>query len=461
MAPSTPAPATPAELTAVTAETVSIGLTRIERLIPRVNRAHVPELVRWVCDPKRWESTASLPFWGNVLGLLVELATPDEVVRLPSLERERYPSLNQSTLYRMIDACVELVSRRHGTFSSQADLNAAAPRAKAKLQEHCMERVGDPRWTPGAQLTEAVARASFRLASEEGLPVLAALMWHGDPESVGQLASRVAGQPVLAVVLRSHGIEVEDVEAKQAGLLAAIARAPDDVAPRQVFADWLMERNDPRGEFIRAQLAGEAVSPRNDRQAIAWAGPVGESMRTKKEPHDVDARRRTPVFEGGMLAGACVQALDGTASEASEWATLRVLDVMKSAERIDAYPLPRLSGLGGLNGKDLETVRDSAVGKQLVAIGVDTVPNKVLPHLWDLLLGFPRVRLVAIDRWHDVESLADHPLLDHIQVLVTPRNYRETDATLRVVSRVTEVIEGWPYDRGTLLALYDRIVKLG
>ena len=43
----------------------------------------------------------------------------------------------------------------------------------------------------------------------------------------------------------------------------AISRAPDDDAPRLVYADWLEERGDPRGEFIRTQceLATRACTP--------------------------------------------------------------------------------------------------------------------------------------------------------------------------------------------------------
>ena len=37
-------------------------------------------------------------------------------------------------------------------------------------------------------------------------------------------------------------------------LLAEIYAAPDDDAPRLVYADWLQERGDPRGEFIALQL---------------------------------------------------------------------------------------------------------------------------------------------------------------------------------------------------------------
>src|SRR5437764_1154624 len=39
----------------------------------------------------------------------------------------------------------------------------------------------------------------------------------------------------------------------EAAFLAAILDRPDDDAPRLVYADWLDERGDPRGEFIRVQ----------------------------------------------------------------------------------------------------------------------------------------------------------------------------------------------------------------
>src|SRR5262249_8893949 len=35
--------------------------------------------------------------------------------------------------------------------------------------------------------------------------------------------------------------------------LQAILEAPDDDTPRLIYADWLEERGDPRGEFIRLQ----------------------------------------------------------------------------------------------------------------------------------------------------------------------------------------------------------------
>ena len=39
------------------------------------------------------------------------------------------------------------------------------------------------------------------------------------------------------------------------GFLEAIRAAPDDDVPRLVYADWLEERGEPLGEFIRVQCA--------------------------------------------------------------------------------------------------------------------------------------------------------------------------------------------------------------
>jgi uncharacterized protein (TIGR02996 family) len=58
----------------------------------------------------------------------------------------------------------------------------------------------------------------------------------------------------------------------EAALLAAIRAAPDDDAPRLVYADWLTERGDPRGEYIAL--------------ACAFA-----------KSHDAEVRRRADALE--------------------------------------------------------------------------------------------------------------------------------------------------------------------
>src|SRR5262249_20802400 len=70
--------------------------------------------------------------------------------------------------------------------------------------------------------------------------------------------------------------------------LRAILENPDDDTPRLVYADWLEERDDPRGEFIRVQcrlarMSGEdPLRPdleARERDLLAshgegWVGPL-------------------------------------------------------------------------------------------------------------------------------------------------------------------------------------------
>jgi uncharacterized protein (TIGR02996 family) len=73
--------------------------------------------------------------------------------------------------------------------------------------------------------------------------------------------------------------------ASDSALLAAIVANPDDDAPRSVYADFLQERVDPRGEFSALELAhaaGHVTRERllRERELIAqhgttWAGSAG------------------------------------------------------------------------------------------------------------------------------------------------------------------------------------------
>ncbi len=117
----------------------------------------------------------------------------------------------------------------------------------------------------------------------------------------------------------------------EADLLAAIYAAPDDDEPRLVYADWLQERGDPRGEFITLQLAGKDV----DRQAalIAEHGPtwIGD---LPIAPHSVR------WYRGFIGEGA-----PHPTAEPSDprWRTLHAL--VGAALLSDAVPLPALRKL--------------------------------------------------------------------------------------------------------------------
>jgi uncharacterized protein (TIGR02996 family) len=56
---------------------------------------------------------------------------------------------------------------------------------------------------------------------------------------------------------------------EEAGFLDAIAAAPEDDAVRLIFADWMDERGDPRGAFIRLQVE-LARAPLDDPRRPEW-----------------------------------------------------------------------------------------------------------------------------------------------------------------------------------------------
>ena len=61
-------------------------------------------------------------------------------------------------------------------------------------------------------------------------------------------------------------------------MMAAILAAPDDDAPRRVYADWLRACGDPRGEFITLQLDNRGWNPAADalrrQHEATWLPPI-------------------------------------------------------------------------------------------------------------------------------------------------------------------------------------------
>jgi uncharacterized protein (TIGR02996 family) len=57
------------------------------------------------------------------------------------------------------------------------------------------------------------------------------------------------------------------LDAEQARLIAAVLAAPDEDAPRLVYADWLLERSDPRGELITVQCEIHQLDSKNSDDA--------------------------------------------------------------------------------------------------------------------------------------------------------------------------------------------------
>ena len=72
---------------------------------------------------------------------------------------------------------------------------------------------------------------------------------------------------------------------------------PDDDAPRLIFADWLDEQGDPRGRFIRVQLALARLPDDDPPPAELAAGRA----RAARRPPRASGRRRSAGWRPGSV----------------------------------------------------------------------------------------------------------------------------------------------------------------
>ena len=85
-------------------------------------------------------------------------------------------------------------------------------------------------------------------------------------------------------------------------MLEAVLAAPADDRPRGVLADWLIERADPRGEFISCQLAGTPAASVRAAELLAlyervWLSPLPVAVESW-------------TFARGFLASVRVRAVE-------------------------------------------------------------------------------------------------------------------------------------------------------
>lgn len=140
-------------------------------------------------------------------------------------------------------------------------------------------------------------------------------------------------------------------------LLAAVYAAPDDDGPRMVFADALLERGDPRGEFIQLQLqrargegtaatlARERALARDAKHLTAWALPLsngGECTLERGFPRKVIVQARTAKRIIGLDAWATVTEVAGidalSLKQANELLSAPAAKHLRSVARLKAAP---------------------------------------------------------------------------------------------------------------------------
>jgi uncharacterized protein (TIGR02996 family) len=141
-------------------------------------------------------------------------------------------------------------------------------------------------------------------------------------------------------------------------LLAAVWAAPDDDGPRLVYADYLQERGDPRGEFITLGCKKKPNAADNKRMRTlqkahgdAWLGPLQPAV----------LLRKTVSFERGFLSLCSVPVMLGLGPNDRDapgeqrmaalfdhkaWSTLREVRMQKLGAKTRAPLIAHLRRLG-------------------------------------------------------------------------------------------------------------------
>ena len=141
-----------------------------------------------------------------------------------------------------------------------------------------------------------------------------------------------------------------------AELLAQIYASPEDDALRQVYGDWLIEQDDPRGEFIALQFkqARGVATAEDDRRVAAlalehwwlWAGKLAGAIHRPEIEFEKGFLSRVTL--GKVSASTSQQLLDQIVGDAT-WGTVRHV---KASQTIGSYPAtvihPVMKGLRSL-----------------------------------------------------------------------------------------------------------------
>jgi uncharacterized protein (TIGR02996 family) len=224
--------------------------------------------------------------------------------------------------------------------------------------------------------------------------------------------------------------------------LAAIHADPADLAARAVFADWLQERGDPRGEFIALQLArvaGQPGDPARERKLLAdhgraWAGALDKYF---------GAEHR--VFDGGFFAGGVLSELDLTELEATlrdpAWRLVRVLSA-RDEQLVALLDRPELVSVRAVRDVVEETAAAIAGGRPraLTELGFIGRRNDAdAPHdrkPLEACVALPDLRTLGVHPYVDtLDWLLEAPVLERIECLTIGSVARGLANALEAIAR--------------------------
>jgi uncharacterized protein (TIGR02996 family) len=206
-------------------------------------------------------------------------------------------------------------------------------------------RVGDVRVLPKLQ---ALGERATSLASVYRLPKISRFLQSAFAEACEALRE-VTPREVDTTVCDRIATQLTAATAAADTLMREILANPDDDGPRQVLADQLLERGDPRGEFIALQLSGadparaEALRATHYKQWLGALAAVGTCDR----------------FERGFPADFTITAgpeqVRNTAGDPL-WATIEslMLDLMELPTELLQHPVMRVKRIAGLQSYHFE-----------------------------------------------------------------------------------------------------------
>jgi uncharacterized protein (TIGR02996 family) len=180
--------------------------------------------------------------------------------------------------------------------------------------------------------------------------------------------------------------------------LQEIAARPDDDALKGVYADWLLEQGDPRGEFIALQLKGQRSDEERSREAT-----LIKQYADRWIPDEIfiNLERTSLEFEKGLLAGCRFIGRSESSLQASiahvVWSTVKRIS---SAPAVLIHSCPRIEQLVDVDEYTVEEL--AAKGRPFNALSVLGVhmsahaplerafASSVFPAVRELRLGLTR-----------------------------------------------------------------------
>lgn len=224
---------------------------------------------------------------------------------------------------------VDIATRLHALDDYADDLAVGDAVLEIALAPPWTSDSSKPLWTQVFALAAKSNDPRLKEAKPEWAvrPLFKTWLTNGWKRAVAELPSRDALTPARRKQLEAHEKAapvkkpVGEKGTTDDSLLAAIYGAPADDAPRRVYADVLMEKGDPRGEFISLQLANADVKKQKallKAHGKQWLGELSEVVGAGFE------------FRRGFLAKATLKFRNQADFEKwgarPEWATLEEVD---------------------------------------------------------------------------------------------------------------------------------------